>query len=778
MRRLGWLVGFLGLVAAGCTDDVPPSLTLANDTNSGTNTVTNQSNNASNNNDIDLGANSTPCDTSANCNDPEVCVFDQNTGEGTCGPAHGGNTGHACTSGTDCASGLCLSGLCADPCGSESDCPAGFTCANSSVPLSSGTSVTLDVCVPEAQPCLANANCTGTEVCVVDRSGASVDLNCAAPVGAGALDDACTADADCASNLCLSNVCTLPCERPTDCASDGSFQCDASAVTLGNGGAASINVCKPRPSDVCLSDAQCSGGQRCVATRSVTDVEFHCGTGAAGGETGATCASDNECAQRLCINNICAGPCQGDGDCAAADFSCQLTPVSVGNTTDNAQLCVPPVTCTQNDDCKTNEVCYIHATAQGANLFCRAKNVGGGNLGQVCSNTQECSNNYCLDTRFRDVCAIPCVDSADCTRSGYVCQPVDVNGDAVKMCTPAAPVACASDEDCATQTDCAVLETTAGGALETVCVPATGGDSTGVACTTDTDCASLLCLDGACAAPCDDSTQCAGNQLCNNVSVTKGAATTTLNVCQTFPQKTCDETSDCLDGVRVCSDIRANANNIYESFCALPNTAAAGLMGATCASPNECRENICLSASKTCSVVCNSDDDCAAGMGCTTFRMSSNNVTTYLGFCIDSCGDNGDCSNGNVCTISSDFINDDVDQVCEAPRGTKDLGESCANGDECQTGLCLRTLAYTATACASDAACAANETCECPVDQPSCTTSAKRCATEELACTRLCNDATDCAGVAGNALTACSTDTVVTRPVSNTAKTISTCSRP
>jgi hypothetical protein len=152
-------------------------------------------------------------------------------------------------------------------------------------------------------------------------------------------------------------------------------------------------------------------------------------------------------------------------------------------------------------------------------------------------------------------------------------------------------------------------------------------------------------------------------------------------------------------------------------------------------------------------------------------------TVTQLGFCVDVCTDDTDCSNGNVCTISPDTIANDVDLICEAPIGTKDLGDTCANGGECISGLCLTSFAYNNTQCNSDAQCAQDESCECPVDDPSCADADKRCATTELACTRICDGNEDCSGgVAGNELTECANDVVVQRPQGGT-KRISTCSR-
>lgn len=783
MRKLGAVLVLFSLAAA-CSDDVAPAANVNNTVvvNNSTNNTTNNSTNNATNNATNNGANNaTTCSTSAECSDPEVCVIDLTTGTGTCGVANGGGTGESCSSGSDCASGICLNGLCADPCRTEADCPAGFQCDTSTIPLTGGGSVDLAVCVPEGEPCLSNEQCSGADVCVVDRSGNAVELSCGTPVGGGNLGDTCTADSQCKSNLCLDGTCTLPCERPVDCANDGSYICDAASVTTA-GGSENVNVCQPRPADVCLSDAQCSGNDRCVASRTATDVEFGCGApNQGGGETGAACMGDGDCAQNLCVNNVCAGPCQGNGDCAAAaDYACELTSVDLGNNvSDNAQICVPPRDCERNSDCRTTEVCYVRTTANTVDTFCRAKNVGGGALGQVCSNTQECANNYCLDTRFRDVCAVPCASNADCNRSGYSCQATTVAGETINMCVPNAATTCTSNDDCPTNSDCAVIPNAAGSGLESVCVPTTGGDATGVTCTVDTDCASLVCLGNACAAPCDDSTQCANNQLCQAANITKGNVSGNFDVCTTLADIACDESSDCSDGVRVCSDIRVAAGNQYETYCEFPNTNATKMMGETCTTANDCRENVCLQPAAACSVVCNSDDDCAAGMGCSTYTLTAMSVQTAIGFCIDLCADNGDCSNGNLCTINGDTINDDVDQVCEKPVGTKDLGELCASGNECNTGLCLRTLSYGTTACSVNADCSMGETCACPIDNPSCAAADKRCATTEFACTRLCNDNTDCStGSMGNELTECSPNTRVTRPNSMTSKTISTCARP
>lgn len=765
------------LLGVGCTDD-PSGTRIIPNNDTRTNNATTNNSFPDMDTDMPLGA---LCSVNDDCEAPDVCVFDLTTGEGRCGsPAGPGNTGDLCTDGSDCRSGLCINGLCADPC--QDSCPEGFDCESTSVPLVGGGDVSLNVCVPTPTACLADPNCANNTICVVERDNAATPLTCRGPAGPGDLGDACTSDDGCKSNLCLDGACSKPCERPNDCATDGSYLCSVTDVSTG-GAANNIAVCQPRPEDSCLSDSQCTTG-RCVATRTTTAVLFGCGTpNANGAEVGATCAVDGDCAQNLCVSGICAAPCQSTGDCAAApDFACQLSPVTTtsGGTT-NASICTPPTSCENNADCRVSEVCYIRPDAQGVDLFCRTKNVGGGNLGQVCTQATGCGNNYCLDTRFRDVCTQPCVSNADCPTAGYICGSVNVDypggTEPVSMCVPVAPTACSSNTQCPTGQRCSIIPNASNTALESVCVPTTGGLASGTACNTNDDCASLVCTNGFCSDPCTDSNQCGNAQVCRTAVVTKAPLSGNFQICETLATQQCSDTSSCSDGVRVCSDIRLNSTTSqYETFCELPGSGT-GQLGDTCTADSQCRENICLPGSNTCSVVCNDDTDCGAGQGCTTYSYRTNNVTSHIGFCVDVCTDNQDCGGTNICTINSDFIADDVDLICEVPVGTGDLGTTCVTGNDCISGLCLTSYQYSATACTMDTDCAAGSTCLCPVDNPNCAAADKRCATSQLACTRICDGPEDCTG--GNStLTACSNDVVVQRPVSGATKRISTCSRP
>lgn len=726
----------------------------------------------------DMGMEDTSCDSNTDCTDPDVCVFDLATGEGTCGPAAGaGQTGDACTMGSDCASGLCIDGLCADPCAGEEDCPAGYTCEATEVDLSGGETATIDVCVPETTTCNANGDCADPDVCVIDRSGDEVDLSCDPPVGGGVVGDPCAMDDECESNLCLDDLCTAPCETSNDCATDGSFICEIETVSTG-GGSDDVSVCKPRPADQCLSDADCSAADRCIASKTATDLEFSCGDpNAGGGESGDACSADTDCAQNLCVDGTCAGPCQEVGDCGGSPDRCEVTMVDLGNgNTDSGQICLPPQSCASIDDCDAggSDVCYVDQGADAIDLICRGANAGGGELGQVCTGDSACANNLCIETRFRDVCVIPCDDDNDCDTAGYECgtTTVDLQGGGtadVSTCVPEALDPCTSNDDCGTGFDCAIVTNDAGDALQSACVPTTGGSPTGATCNDDDECASLACVGGFCSDPCSDDNQCANGQLCLNTTVAKDNLSGDFDVCETLPMTQCTSTDNCADGVRVCSDVRDDMGTDV-AFCEMPNVGGQQL-GTDCTASNQCRENICLlGISDECSVVCDKDTDCAASQVCTTYGD--------LNYCNTACGGNDDCgAPDEYCTIQGDVITNEIDFICVLPPGTNDLGALCADGNDCLTGLCLRTYSFTGVACTDDSQCSAGETCECPVDNPNCTVG-KECATEEDRCTNICDDVTDCSGgIVGNELTSCSNSTFAQRP-DGTSVAISTCARP
>ena len=551
-----------------------------------------------------------------------------------------------------------------------------------------------------------------------------------------------------------------------------------------------LNACVPKPPTQCLSDSECSAPLRCVAKKSATAIEFVCGTpNAGGGEEGGTCTTDSQCAQNLCVDGVCTPPCGQNGDCSVSNFTCELVEVDLSTTaSDNVQICTPPIACQSEAGCKTGEVCYVKRATAAIDLLCRAGNTLGATLGQVCTMDDDCRSNLCFTSRFGKVCSLPCVNDTECAVPGYACRSVgvlDAQGTPIQtsICAPKDPLACNANKACPSGTTCAIIPNTQGSALTEACIPSRGKLATGVACAADDECDSEVCYRGSCGAPCLTKTQCGVNQVCSqNVTLTKNALSGTFDVCERLTDIACTSSRDCAVGGRVCGDLRRDVTTMNVSlFCTFPHPNGAGL-GASCTMNNECRDKLCQGLNNECSVACEFDSDCSATANqiCSSVEYGTNNA---VNICLRSCLDNASCSQGNICSISSDVPNNDIDQICTNPVGPKQLGEVCTTGDECDTGICLTTTLFDGRTCIQDNECTsgagnAGKSCECPITQPNCTTG-KQCATVGKRCTRVCNDSTDCIGGSlNNPLVSCSTNVQVRRPNGTGFKTLSTCGEP
>ena len=653
--------------------------------------------------------------------------------------------------------------------------------------MGSATEEMGDMAMTPPEPCLADEDCDDPERCLAQRVGQQVTLTCGEPAPGGAeLGEACAQDGECLSNLCLDGACSRPCQRPIDCSADGSFVCGPSGALSSSG--QPLNVCTPKPAAQCLSDGQCAaGGERCVAERGASEIEFSCGApNLNGGEAGEPCAQDSECAQNLCLGGVCAPACQANGDCVqGADYTCELRDVTLAQAIDTVQVCSPPISCQSATSCKINQTCYMRRASGALDTLCRAPNLGGGSLGQVCNSDTDCASNLCFESRFGRLCAEACAQASECGVIGYTCrvaEVLDLGGAPIsaQICAPSAPPSCTSNDGCSSGTSCAIVPTTSATALEAVCAPATGRLATGVACAQDGDCESRVCLNGSCAAPCTDSTQCGASQLCLNNAITKQGLTQNFQVCERVQDQPCTSSDSCTDGVRVCGDLRQNATSgLITPHCRFPISGGAQL-GQACSASSDCREGICLQSVGQCTVVCADDMNCALSANQICTSMSFTGASNHVDLCAPGCTDNASCAPGSVCTINQDLTRDDIDQICEPPIGTGLLGDPCSGGSGCDTGLCLTTYSFTATACSSDAQCSlsAGETCECPVGDPNCVTG-KQCATSTQRCSRLCDDHSDCAGgTVGNQLTSCSTDVSVTLPSGTGTKQLSLCGQP
>lgn len=210
----------------------------------------------------------------------------------------------------------------------------------------------------------------------------------------------------------------------------------------------------------------CPSGQECVSgsCRPVTGDGSVC----------SPCTSNADCNGGACLayppgnQGFCGAPCSSAADCPGSEYRCfpvgfsgnQCVRVVGGQAT--CQGATPtPTGCTTDSDCQATERC---ASGQ-----CELRPTGGSELGAPCSDNAECNSGLCATTPMGQVCSQTCngFDTMSCP-AGFYCD-----GEANGTCG------------------------------EGSCFPGSPGASPlGASCSTDTDCATLMCDRGTCASPC------------------------------------------------------------------------------------------------------------------------------------------------------------------------------------------------------------------------------------------------------------------------------------
>ncbi len=224
--------------------------------------------------------------TAVQLDTPGLCV---STGgcEGTCVALGAGDLGleEPCTDDGQCATGACI-----DPGDGERRC--------------------LQRCQGDAGQCAAG------EVCAAGAGGCGACVDESLVSGPRGFGERCGNDGDCASGLCVADVCTRECANDLDCS--GTFHCVGS-------------VCRSGPvgdqGDLCSRDGDCLTGRDCVGDPSVcaipctgpcpeegfTCTDGHCLPDLA--VLGEACAMDAECFDGLCVDGACARECGVSGGC-------------------------------------------------------------------------------------------------------------------------------------------------------------------------------------------------------------------------------------------------------------------------------------------------------------------------------------------------------------------------------------------------------------------------------------------------------------------------------
>ena len=266
--------------------------------------------------------------------------------EGLCGgisntvPA--GELGETCVQDSDCVDGLaCSNGLCAQSCVTDEDCPEPFICSGATCTDPSGGGGTGPTHAEMLTECEGDFDCFGSGggfdfsnlgLCIPAEDGKSYcrlvcmfGVECGAPClecvegakqtllgsadlclptpGCAERGDLCTGDGECESGLCVEQACAEACVVGGDVCPDGEACARFAEGTLDG-------MCAP------------TGAQ----------------------DAGAECTRDDLCRSLLCLDGICASPCDLETGDPCKDGACESTlgDAAVGTCAPGSEPDPPP----------------------------------------------------------------------------------------------------------------------------------------------------------------------------------------------------------------------------------------------------------------------------------------------------------------------------------------------------------------------------------------------------------------------------------------------------
>jgi len=191
--------------------------------------------------------------------------------------------GDPCTQNEDCASGLCVDGLCSRSCNEEHPCPNPYVCVGE-------TAEEDGVCqqLPIGKACADSSDCLGgpcvdglcTWPCTDGNVTCPSGYKCSEEQGLclpSTIGNACADALGCEGGLCLAGRCTRACAEPAPCPA---------------GWACYERFCiDPAVGQPCTEDRHCFGGW--------CGPNYRCT---------APCSADSECKDWSCQNEVCAAP--------------------------------------------------------------------------------------------------------------------------------------------------------------------------------------------------------------------------------------------------------------------------------------------------------------------------------------------------------------------------------------------------------------------------------------------------------------------------------------
>ncbi|WP_437895446.1 MYXO-CTERM sorting domain-containing protein [Sorangium sp. So ce124] len=264
-------------------------------------------------------------------------------------------SGERCATGTECASGFCVDGVCCDTaCGGgvSNDCQACSAAAGAALNGTCGVLAANTECRAAAGGCDAAEVCDGTSVSCPADARLAAGTQCRAPAGVCDVAEVC----DGSTGAC-----------PADTKVATGTQCRASA-----GVCDVAEVCDGRTS-ACPPDTKVAAGTQCRASAGVCDVAEACDGRTSACPPDALAAAGTQC-------RAATGPCDIAESCDGADSACPADAVA-GVTTDCRPAAGP---CDIAEQCDgANKTCTPDVLAP-AGWVCRDA-VGECNVAETCN---------------------------------------------------------------------------------------------------------------------------------------------------------------------------------------------------------------------------------------------------------------------------------------------------------------------------------------------------------------------------------------------------------
>jgi hypothetical protein len=372
-----------------------------------------------------------------------------------------------------------------------------------------------------------------------------------------------------------------------------------------------------------------------------------------------------------------------------------------------------------------------------------------------CKYNSDCAAGLCIGGKCERECfaAIDCPkDRPACVRG--TCAATEVDGGVVPDAgadASGSPDTAKAEDTSTPPVDTAVEPMDTAPPIDTSAPPAdTGGGGTKgylTACASNAECASGVCTPSAprfCTKTCAVHGECAHGQICAGgvcrVEDTGTPCTTGSGCLQycggivgaSFCTHACSTATDCPagyactpdgTGLKICVDIERPCTDANQCPSGLGFCGAGGLgCTAKCTSAADCPQRIVGLPPYTCESVggqsvCKAPSDvlgssvmgstCPA-TGTNTCRSGACDTSTSPPTCVQRCSARGGCAVSWGCYPVEDPSTKTADLIC-SPAGSVWLGQTCARGRDCQSGIC-QSPGYCTRMCA-DGFCPDGMTC-------------------------------------------------------------------